>query len=80
MSRLRRKIVFLEDYDIHIARLLVQGADIWLNTPRRPFEACGTSGMKAAVNGVLNVSILDGWWCEGYTKETGWAIGNGRGL
>lgn len=77
-ERLRHKIVFLEDYDIHIARLLVQGADIWLNTPRRPFEACGTSGMKAAVNGVLNVSILDGWWCEGYTKETGWAIGKGE--
>lgn len=77
-ERLRHKIVLLEDYDIHMARLLVQGADVWLNTPRRPLEACGTSGMKAAVNGVLNVSILDGWWCEGYTKETGWAIGKGE--
>jgi len=76
-ERLGHKIVFLEDYDIHMARLLVQGADVWLNTPRRPLEACGTSGMKAAVNGVLNVSILDGWWCEGYTKDTGWAIGKG---
>ncbi|EFK07710.1 alpha-glucan phosphorylase [delta proteobacterium NaphS2] len=77
-ERLRHKIILLEDYDIHMARLLVQGADVWLNTPRRPMEACGTSGMKAAVNGVLNVSILDGWWCEGYTEETGWAIGKGE--
>ena len=77
-ERLRHKIVFIEDYDIHIARLLVQGADVWLNTPRRPYEACGTSGMKAAVNGVLNVSILDGWWCEGYAEDTGWAIGKGE--
>ena len=77
-ERLRHKIILLEDYNIHMARLLVQGADVWLNTPRRPLEACGTSGMKAAVNGVLNVSILDGWWCEGYTEETGWAIGKGE--
>jgi len=75
---LRHKIVFLEDYDINIARLLIQGADVWLNTPRRPFEACGTSGIKAAVNGVLNVSILDGWWCEGYAEENGWRIGKGE--
>jgi starch phosphorylase len=61
-----------------LARSLVQGADIWLNTPRRPFEACGTSGMKAAINGVLNVSILDGWWCEGYSEERGWRIGGGE--
>ncbi|MCE5213084.1 MAG: alpha-glucan family phosphorylase [Deltaproteobacteria bacterium] len=74
----RHKIIFLEDYDINIARHLVQGADVWLNTPRRPMEACGTSGMKAAANGVLNVSILDGWWCEGYSTETGWAIGTGE--
>ncbi len=74
----RHKILFLEDYDINIARHLVQGADVWLNTPRRPLEACGTSGMKAAANGVLNVSILDGWWCEGYSPETGWAIGTGE--
>ena len=72
----RQRIVFLEDYDIHIARHLVQGADVWLNTPRRPFEACGTSGIKAAMNGVLNVSIMDGWWDEGYTPDCGWQIGN----
>ena len=74
----RHKILFLEGYDIDIARHLVQGADIWLNTPRRPLEACGTSGMKAAANGIINVSILDGWWCEGYSPETGWAIGTGE--
>ncbi len=72
----RNRIIFLEDYDIQIARSLVQGVDVWLNTPRRPFEACGTSGMKAAANGVLNVSILDGWWCEGYAEGRGWRIGN----
>jgi starch phosphorylase len=77
-TKVRSRIAFLEDYDINIARHLVQGADVWLNTPRRPFEACGTSGMKAAANGILNVSILDGWWCEGYTEETGWRIGNGE--
>jgi starch phosphorylase len=77
-TKVRPRIAFLEDYDINIARHLVQGADVWLNTPRRPFEACGTSGMKAAANGVLNVSILDGWWCEGYSEETGWRIGNGE--
>ena len=75
---IRSKIVFLEDYDMHLARHLVQGVDVWLNTPRRPAEACGTSGMKAAVNGVLNVSILDGWWCEGFSEEVGWAIGKGE--
>jgi starch phosphorylase len=74
----RQRMVFLEDYDINIARHLNQGADVWLNTPRRPFEACGTSGMKAAVNGVLNLSVLDGWWCEGYGEERGWRIGNGE--
>jgi starch phosphorylase len=63
---------------MHLARHLFQGADVWLNTPRRPLEACGTSGMKAAINGVLNVSILDGWWCEGYKAETGWRIGDGE--
>ena len=75
---LRHKIVFLEDYDMHIARSLVQGADVWLNNPRRPLEACGTSGMKAAINGVLNLSVLDGWWCEAYTPKRGWRIGNGE--
>jgi starch phosphorylase len=74
----RDKIVFLEDYDMHLARHLLQGADAWLNTPRRPLEACGTSGMKAAINGVLNVSVLDGWWCEGYSEDRGWRIGNGE--
>jgi len=74
----RRRVVFLENYDISIARYLVQGVDVWLNTPRRPYEASGTSGMKAAVNGVPNCSILDGWWVEGYEPETGWAIGRGE--
>jgi starch phosphorylase len=69
------RIVFLPDYDIALARLIVQGVDVWLNTPRRPQEACGTSGMKAALNGALNVSTLDGWWAEAYTPEIGWAIG-----
>ena len=79
-SSVRRRIVFLEDYDINVARYLVQGADVWLNTPRRPLEACGTSGMKAALNGVLNVSILDGWWDEAYSPDCGWAIGRGEEL
>ncbi len=77
-SRIRHRLVFLENYDINVARYLVQGVDVWLNTPRRPQEASGTSGMKAAANGGINVSILDGWWCEGYTPETGWAIGSGE--
>jgi glycogen phosphorylase len=75
---LRRRIVFLENYDINVARYLVQGVDVWLNTPRRPYEASGTSGMKAAHNGVLNCSILDGWWVEGYSPDVGWAIGHGE--
>jgi len=74
----RRRIVFLEDYDINIARILVRGVDVWLNNPRRPMEASGTSGMKAAINGALNMSTLDGWWCEGYRPKTGWAIGAGE--
>lgn len=74
----QRKLVFLEDYDINVARYLVQGVDVWLNTPRRPMEACGTSGMKAAANGALNLSILDGWWPEAYDGTNGWAIGGGR--
>ena len=69
------RIVFLEDYDIQVGRHLVQGVDVWLNNPRRPLEASGTSGMKAAANGVLNLSVLDGWWDEGYDPEVGWAIG-----
>ncbi len=75
---IRQHAVFIEGYDMALARSLVQGADVWLSTPRRPFEACGTSGMKAAVNGVLNVSIFDGWWCEGYSEERGWRIGSGE--
>jgi starch phosphorylase len=71
----RRKVVFLEDYDQAMARYLVQGADMWLNTPRRPLEASGTSGMKAAANGAINLSILDGWWDEAYVPDAGWAIG-----
>ncbi|HUV41603.1 MAG TPA: alpha-glucan family phosphorylase [Sedimentisphaerales bacterium] len=74
----RRRILFLEDYDINVARLMVQGVDVWLSTPRKPMEASGTSGMKAAINGVLNMSTLDGWWCEGYNGESGWAIGAGE--
>ena len=70
-------IVFLEDYDIGLGRLLTRGCDVWLNTPRRPMEASGTSGMKAAMNGTLNLSILDGWWPEGCEHGvTGWAIGD----
>ncbi len=77
-ERFRDNIVFLEDYDINVARYLLQGADVWLNTPRRPLEASGTSGMKAAANGALNLSVLDGWWVEGYSPEVGWRIGNGE--
>jgi glycogen phosphorylase len=70
-------VVFVPDYDIHVARLMVAGCDIWLNTPRRPREASGTSGMKAAMNGLPNVSILDGWWDEADVR-TGWPIGHGE--
>ena len=76
--RFRNRIVFLEDYDINIARYLVQGADLWLNNPRRPQEASGTSGMKASLNGVINFSVLDGWWDEGYDDDSGFKIGNGE--
>ncbi len=74
----RGRFVFVEDYDINVARYLVQGVDVWLNTPRRPLEASGTSGMKSAANGGLNLSILDGWWDEGYTSDVGFAIGRGE--
>jgi starch phosphorylase len=70
------RLVFLEDYDMNLARYLIQGVDVWLNTPRRPNEASGTSGQKAALNGVLNFSVLDGWWREGFNGYNGWAIGN----
>jgi starch phosphorylase len=74
----RKRVVFLEDYDLNIARYLVQGVDVWLNTPRRPHEASGTSGMKVPPNGGIHVSILDGWWDEAYDTEVGWAIGRGE--
>lgn len=73
------KIIFIENYDMNVARHLVQGVDVWLNTPRWPMEASGTSGMKAAVNGVINCSVLDGWWPEAYNGENGWAVGRETG-
>jgi len=74
----RARVVFLEDYDISLAQEMVQGVDVWINTPRRPWEACGTSGMKVLVNGGLNLSELDGWWAEAYSEDVGWALGNGE--
>jgi glycogen phosphorylase len=74
----RSRAVFLEDYDMALAEQLVQGVDVWINTPRRPWEASGTSGMKVLVNGGLNLSELDGWWAEAYAPEVGWALGDGR--
>jgi starch phosphorylase len=74
----RAHAVFLSDYDMHLTEHLVQGVDVWINTPRRPWEACGTSGMKVLVNGGINLSILDGWWAEAYQPELGWALGDGQ--
>ncbi|WP_134091383.1 alpha-glucan family phosphorylase [Olivibacter sp. XZL3] len=74
---LETKVIFLSDYDIALAQLMVSGVDVWLNTPRRPWEACGTSGMKILANGGLNISVLDGWWAEAYEPAYGWSIGNG---
>ena len=74
----RPHAVFLSDYDMQLTERLVQGVDVWLNTPRRPWEACGTSGMKVLVNGGINLSELDGWWAEAYIPEVGWALGDGR--
>jgi starch phosphorylase len=74
----RRHAIFLSDYNMLLSEYLVQGVDVWVNTPRRPWEACGTSGMKVLVNGGLNLSVLDGWWAEAYTSEVGWALGDGR--
>jgi starch phosphorylase len=74
----RPHVVFLSDYDMLLSEYLVQGVDVWINTPRRPWEACGTSGMKVLVNGGLNLSELDGWWAEAYTPEVGWALGDGK--
>ncbi|MDQ1327507.1 MAG: glycogen phosphorylase [Candidatus Poribacteria bacterium] len=78
LEEFKNHIIFLEDYDMNIARYLIQGCDLWLSNPRRLREASGTSGMKAGINGVLNISILDGWWYEAYKPEIGWAIGNGE--
>src|SRR3972149_5081444 len=78
MNGIRNHMVFLEDYDMVVGRYMVQGVDIWLNTPRRPLEASGTSGMKAGLNGAINLSVLDGWWDEAYNVNTGWAIGKGE--
>jgi len=75
---IRSRVIFLADYDMSLAERLVQGVDLWINTPRRPWEASGTSGMKVLVNGGLNLSELDGWWAEAYSPEVGWALGDGR--
>jgi starch phosphorylase len=72
------KLVFIEDYDINVGRHLVQGVDVWINIPRRPLEACGTSGEKVVLNGGLNLSVLDGWWAEAYDGRNGFAIGMGE--
>ncbi|MCO6473878.1 MAG: alpha-glucan family phosphorylase, partial [Melioribacteraceae bacterium] len=77
-DHLRKKIVFIENYDMNVARYMVEGCDVWLNNPRRPLEASGTSGMKIIANGGLNFSVLDGWWDEGYDPEVGWKIGSGE--
>jgi starch phosphorylase len=77
---LRGRVFIIEDYDMRVGRFLVQGVDVWLNNPRRPLEASGTSGMKAATNGVINLSVLDGWWDEGWTGDNGWAIGGRESL
>ena len=74
----RPHAVFLSDYDMLLSEHLVQGVDVWINTPRRPWEASGTSGMKVLVNGGINLSELDGWWAEAYTPEVGWALGDGQ--
>src|ERR1035438_756250 len=74
----RSQVVFLADYDMRMTEHLVQGVDVWVNTPRRPWEACGTSGMKVLVNGGLNLSELDGWWAEAYTPEAGCPLGDGQ--
>jgi starch phosphorylase len=74
----RPHVIFLSDYDMNLTEHLVQGVDVWINTPRRPWEACGTSGMKVLVNGGINLSELDGWWAEAYTPEVGWALGDGQ--
>ncbi|PIU19831.1 MAG: hypothetical protein COT18_05445 [Elusimicrobia bacterium CG08_land_8_20_14_0_20_59_10] len=74
-KRFKSRIIFVEDYNMNVARYMVQGVDVWMNNPIRPMEASGTSGMKAVINGVMNLSVLDGWWVEGYSPDVGWAIG-----
>jgi starch phosphorylase len=76
--KVRKHIIFLSDYDMLLTERLVQGVDVWINTPRRPWEACGTSGMKVLVNGGINLSELDGWWAEAYSSDVGWALGDGQ--
>jgi starch phosphorylase len=76
--RFAGKLLFIEDYDINVGRHLVQGVDVWLNNPRRPLEACGTSGQKVVLNGGLNLSVIDGWWAEAYDGQNGFAIGMGE--
>jgi starch phosphorylase len=78
-AEIGRRVIYLEDYDLHMAPRIVAGVDLWLNLPRPPLEASGTSGMKVALNGGLNLSVLDGWWVEGYTPEVGWAIESPEG-
>jgi starch phosphorylase len=77
-SEVRPHVIFLSDYNMLLSEYLVQGVDVWINTPRRPWEACGTSGMKVLVNGGINLSELDGWWAEAYTSEVGWSLGDGQ--
>jgi starch phosphorylase len=76
-QNVRAHVIFLADYDMSLTEQLVQGVDVWINTPRRPWEACGTSGMKVLANGGINLSELDGWWAEAYTPDVGWALGDG---
>src|SRR5262249_53513243 len=78
-ERFRGRLIFLDNYDVEIARFLVQGSDVWMNTPRRPQEASGTSGMKATLNGALHLSELDGWWDQAYAPRLPWALGEGLG-
>ena len=77
-QQFQNRVVFIEDYDINVCRHLIQGVDVWLNNPRRPLEASGTSGQKVVLNGALNFSVLDGWWAEAYDGRNGFAIGKGR--
>ena len=78
MPQFKGKIFVLEDYNIGLSRYLISGVEVWLNNPRRPMEASGTSGQKASVNGVINFSVLDGWWAEGYNQKNGWTIGTNK--